>query len=148
MQRRLVRRLGEGNHRIQIVRWRSPSQLERSRLQNHFRSPDGEPSSPLAISSFLILKVPREKTPRFWFQRKFPTGQETLPIMEKIEFGKEVSCIDRTSSTDLIVRTSEGQQFPATHVIFTASLGVLKEQHSKIFVPPLPPKKQLAIKVN
>ncbi|XP_043269280.1 spermine oxidase isoform X3 [Venturia canescens] len=78
--------------------------------------------------------------------RKFPNSQKALPLMDKIEFGKEVSSIDYSSGSEVIVKTIEGQQFSAAHVIFTASLGFLKEQHSKIFIPPLPQKKQLSIK--
>ena len=68
--------------------------------------------------------------------------------MEKVVFNKAVSSIDGSSGNEVIVKTSDGERYSATHVIFTASLGVLKEQHSKLFIPPLPEKKKLAIKAR
>lgn len=46
------------------------------------------------------------------------------------------------------VSTADGDEYSADHVIFTASLGVLKADHEKIFVPPLPEKKRNAIEVK
>lgn len=67
--------------------------------------------------------------------------------MEKIEFEKIVTTIDYSSSEDVMVTTKDGSEYSASHVIFTGSLGVLKEKHSTMFVPSLPQKKQNAIKV-
>ncbi|XP_076630893.1 uncharacterized protein LOC143346566 isoform X2 [Colletes latitarsis] len=74
-------------------------------------------------------------------------GQKNLlPIMEKIEFNKDVSNIDYTSSKNIVVKTKDGVEYTASHVIFTPSLGVLKEKHATMFTPVLPDKKQRAIK--
>lgn len=45
------------------------------------------------------------------------------------------------------VTTEDGKNYHADHVIFTASLGVLKENYDKLFTPSLPEKKINAIKV-
>lgn len=67
--------------------------------------------------------------------------------MEKIEFHKDVSNIDYTSSNNIIIKTKDGSKYTASHVIFTPSLGVLKEKHATMFTPILPDKKQHALKV-
>jgi len=67
--------------------------------------------------------------------------------MEKIEFNKVVTTIDYSSAEDVIVTTIDGCKYSTSHLIFTGSLGVLKEKHSTMFVPPLPKKKQHAIEV-
>ncbi|XP_067215950.1 uncharacterized protein [Linepithema humile] len=77
--------------------------------------------------------------------QKIPNPEECLPVMERIEFGKVVTTIDYSSGENVIVTTRDGSQYSASHVIFTGSLGVLKEKHSAMFVPPLPQKKQCAI---
>lgn len=43
------------------------------------------------------------------------------------------------------VEVADGSKFSADHVIFTASLGVLKERHEILFSPKLPPKTISAI---
>lgn len=68
--------------------------------------------------------------------------------MEKVEFKKIVTTIDYSSEENVLITTSDGSKYVASHVIFTASLGVLKKKHSTLFVPPLPPIKQRAIKVS
>lgn len=68
--------------------------------------------------------------------------------MEKIEFEKVVTTINYSSGEDVIVTTRDGCEYFASHVIFTGSLGVLKEKHSTMFVPPLSQKKQYAIEVK
>ncbi|XP_078033301.1 uncharacterized protein LOC144468047 isoform X2 [Augochlora pura] len=69
-----------------------------------------------------------------------------LPVMEKVELNKNVSNIDYTSSNNIIVKTKDGSKYTASHVIFTPSLGVLKEKHATMFTPNLPESKQQAIK--
>ncbi|XP_076651138.1 spermine oxidase isoform X2 [Halictus rubicundus] len=69
-----------------------------------------------------------------------------LPIMEKVEFNKDVCNVDYTSSNNIIVKTKDGAKYTASHVIFTPSLGVLKEKQATMFTPSLPESKQLAIK--
>ncbi|CAK9807642.1 Peroxisomal N(1)-acetyl-spermine/spermidine oxidase, partial [Anthophora quadrimaculata] len=78
--------------------------------------------------------------------QKIPNSKVTLPIMEKIEFNKDVYSIDYTSSDNIIVKTKDGSKYTASHVICTVSLGVLKERHLTMFTPFLPENKQLAIK--
>lgn len=46
---------------------------------------------------------------------------------------------------DVLIRSTDGREFLADRVIFTPSLGVLKEQHEKLFVPPLTGKRVDAI---
>lgn len=71
-----------------------------------------------------------------------------MPVMEKIEFGKVVTTVDYSSGANVTVITRDGCEYSTSHVIFTGSLGVLKEKHSTMFVPPLPQKKQRAIEVS
>jgi len=67
--------------------------------------------------------------------------------MEKIEFGKVVTIVNHSSSENVTVITRDGCEYSTLHVIFTGSLGVLKEKHSSMFLPPLSQKKQRAIEV-
>ncbi|KYN06719.1 Peroxisomal N(1)-acetyl-spermine/spermidine oxidase, partial [Cyphomyrmex costatus] len=77
--------------------------------------------------------------------QKIPNPEEALPIMEKIEFGKVVATINYSSGENVTVITRDGCEYSTSHVIFTGSLGVLKEKYSSMFVPPLSQKKQHAI---
>ncbi|XP_070523083.1 uncharacterized protein [Cardiocondyla obscurior] len=77
--------------------------------------------------------------------QKIPNPEERLPVMEKIKFRKVVTTINYNSSENVIVTTRDGCEYSAPHVIFTGSLGVLKDKHSTMFVPPLSQKKQRAI---
>ncbi|XP_018364708.1 PREDICTED: uncharacterized protein LOC108762270 isoform X3 [Trachymyrmex cornetzi] len=77
--------------------------------------------------------------------QKIPNPEERLPVMEKIEFGKVVATIHYSSGENAMIITRDGCEYSASHVIFTGSLGVLKEKHSSMFVPPLSQKKQRAI---
>lgn len=65
-----------------------------------------------------------------------------------IHLGQEVSKINyRTDETASIVevKCTDGTAYEADHVISTISLGVLKNQHLKLFHPSLPPSKLKAI---
>ncbi|XP_015439431.1 PREDICTED: spermine oxidase-like [Dufourea novaeangliae] len=77
---------------------------------------------------------------------KLSSTKDVLPIMEKIEFNKDVSNIDYTSKNNVTIKTKDGSKYTASHVIFTPSLGVLKEKHETMFTPILPGRKQHAIK--
>lgn len=68
-------------------------------------------------------------------------------MMERIEFGKVVTTINYSSGENVTVITRDGCEYSALHVIFTGSLGVLKEKHSTMFIPSLSQKKQRAIEV-
>ena len=50
------------------------------------------------------------------------------------------------ASSDMVeIVCADGSSYTADHVIFTASLGVLKAQHRTLFTPNLPEKKIKAI---
>ncbi|KAF2894669.1 hypothetical protein ILUMI_11503 [Ignelater luminosus] len=81
--------------------------------------------------------------------KKYPNPQEQLPIEEKILLNKEVNKIvwEKTSenSKNVFIETSDGSVFAADYLIFTPSLGVLKNTHRNLFVPHLPEDKINAI---
>lgn len=81
-------------------------------------------------------------------QQKISNTESNLPIIEKIEFNKNIDNIDYTSNNNIIVKTKDGSKYIASHVIFTPSLGVLKEKHATMFTPLLPERKQHAIKAR
>lgn len=62
---------------------------------------------------------------------------------------KPVNCIRWGAVSDTspraIVKCTDGQEFPADYVIVTVSLGVLKNQHARLFQPGLPAEKVEAI---
>lgn len=82
------------------------------------------------------------------FQKNYPDPTKQLPVYEKILFNKEVSLIDYSYENCVKVLTTDGSVFKASNVIFTPSLGVLKEQYAKLFKPALPESKIDAIKVG
>lgn len=45
----------------------------------------------------------------------------------------------------ITLRCADNTEYSADYVIFTASLGVLKDRHGSLFTPPLPDNKILAI---
>ncbi|GJQ84321.1 hypothetical protein Trydic_g5259 [Trypoxylus dichotomus] len=76
--------------------------------------------------------------------KKYPTISEALPILETIHFGKVVDNI-LWDSEQCRVHCKDGSSYSGDHVIFTASLGVLKEKYKKLFTPELPLYKRNAI---
>lgn len=78
--------------------------------------------------------------------QKFPSTVSSLPIDDKIILNKEVSKIvwDNVDG-NVIVKCSDGSSYHADQVIFTPSVGVLKEVHRELFEPQLPTQKQTAI---
>lgn len=67
---------------------------------------------------------------------------------EKIQLNKEVKNIKYSQSSPLdkvYVNCTDGSSYVADHVIFTASLGVLKARHETLFTPKLPAAKVKAI---
>lgn len=70
-----------------------------------------------------------------------------MNVESRIKFNKEVTNIKWQHSVDgkVEVVCADGSSFAANHVIFTASLGVLKNRHEALFSPKLPPKKVSAI---
>lgn len=68
--------------------------------------------------------------------------------MSKIIFNKEVSNINYTSNNEIVISIRDGTKFEASHVIFTPSLGVLKNEYKTLFNPSLPEVKRNAIEVR
>lgn len=66
-----------------------------------------------------------------------------LPASEKVLLNKHVEKISWGDSVR--VECSDGSVYSAPHAIVTVSLGVLKENHGKMFAPKLPLYKQNAI---
>lgn len=67
-----------------------------------------------------------------------------MPILEKVRFNKHV-CNILWDSHEIKVTCSDGSTYSGDHLIFTASLGVLKENLHTMFTPELPLYKQNAI---
>ncbi|XP_046750213.1 spermine oxidase-like isoform X2 [Diprion similis] len=76
---------------------------------------------------------------------KFTPEANELPLLEKVHFKKVVSSIDYSSENQIIIKTTDNLERNADHVIFTPSLGVLKEQHNNLFTPPLSELKKRTI---
>ncbi|XP_037719123.1 spermine oxidase [Drosophila subpulchrella] len=72
---------------------------------------------------------------------------EELGLLEgRVRLGKKVTKIELARPRKVIVRCEDGDYFEVDHVICTVSLGVLQEQHERLFVPPLPAAKVNAIR--
>jgi len=69
-----------------------------------------------------------------------------LNVESKVLPRKEVTSVEwAVAGGGAIVRCADGSQYQADHVIFTASLGVLKNYHERLFTPRLPLQKTRAI---
>jgi spermine oxidase len=68
-----------------------------------------------------------------------------LNVESKVQLGKEVKNIN-WSREKVAIACVNGSSYVADHVIFTASLGVLKDRHATLFTPKLPDYKVKAIK--
>lgn len=68
--------------------------------------------------------------------------------MNRTMFNNKVSKINYAGKGPVKVTTVAGEEYTADHVIFTASLGVLKADHEKLFEPHLPEKNKNAIEVS
>lgn len=73
---------------------------------------------------------------------------KTSDVMDKIRLDKEVKSINYTNPENVTVTTTDGTRYYTRHVIFTPSLGVLKQHHASMFIPALPESKQKAIEVS
>ncbi|XP_034936671.1 LOW QUALITY PROTEIN: uncharacterized protein [Chelonus insularis] len=81
--------------------------------------------------------------------KKFPNPKEALPVEENTMLNSKVTKIQYDSSDgSKKVITKDGKEYPADHIIWTGSLGVLKADHEKIFDPPLPQSKVAAIEAR
>lgn len=76
--------------------------------------------------------------------KKLPDPSKDLKVEEKIVLNKEVREIS-WNQEPIKITCSDGSIYDADHVILTVSLGVLKENYQKLFVPQLPVLKQQAI---
>lgn len=70
---------------------------------------------------------------------------EAVDVEEKIQLKKQVVNIDWNDNLKAVVKCSDGSMFYADHVIVTTALGVLKQNHVKLFTPEMPLEKKLAI---
>nr|CAI5835227.1 unnamed protein product [Callosobruchus analis] len=80
--------------------------------------------------------------------KKTPNLSTRLPVEDKVQLNKKVTRIlwnETTHPNTVMVKCSDDTSYVADHVIVTVSLGVLKNNHSKMFSPPLPPFKVRAI---
>lgn len=75
--------------------------------------------------------------------KRYPNRSEELPIAENIIFNKEVNKIRWDGPPS--VQCSDGSEYFASHIILTASLGVLKHNYRSLFHPVLPQPKIDAI---
>lgn len=82
-----------------------------------------------------------------FLQKKLPNPIEDLNIETKVQLNKKVANInyDSDDASNVIVKCADGSSYSAKHVIFTASLGVLKKYHQNLFTPNLPQEKVAAI---
>ena len=81
------------------------------------------------------------------FQKKLPDPSKDLKLDQLIQLEKVVTNIEwgTTSDGTVTVKCADLSEYPCDHVIVTASLGVLKEHHQKMFTPELPIEKKNAI---
>ncbi|XP_016955755.1 spermine oxidase [Drosophila biarmipes] len=71
---------------------------------------------------------------------------EDLGVLKgRVLLNKRIAEINWQGADELTLRCWNGEVITADHVICTVSLGVLKEQHEKLFVPALPAAKVRAI---
>ncbi|KAJ8963210.1 hypothetical protein NQ318_018676 [Aromia moschata] len=89
------------------------------------------------------------KTILYILMRKYPDPSKQLPMDDKIIFNKEVATVnwDQNSEGKVVVSCVDGSIFTADHVIFTPSIGVLKQRALSMFNPRLPINKLEAIDV-
>lgn len=79
--------------------------------------------------------------------QKIPDPTKQLPIEEKIFLDKQVAKISwGNTNTTVLVQCLDNATVEVDHVIFTASLGVLKASHGSLFEPALPAEKIEAIR--
>lgn len=71
----------------------------------------------------------------------FYYAQGNKEILSKIKFSKEVANIQWNPYYENkmpIITTTDGNKYFTDHIIFTASLGVLKDRYRSLFSPQLP----------
>lgn len=81
--------------------------------------------------------------------RKIPDACAEIPLLERIRFGKQVQRIDWSDATGTVrIECADGSHYEADHVIWTGSLGVLRQRHTSLFTPALPERKANAIEAH
>ncbi|RZB41611.1 spermine oxidase [Asbolus verrucosus] len=80
--------------------------------------------------------------------KSYPDPDKRLPIDDKIHLNEKVTKINWNTGKNVNVQTVHNASYSADYVIFTPSVGVLKEQHGTLFNPPLPRLKQAAIETT
>lgn len=77
--------------------------------------------------------------------KKYPDATKQLSMDDKIKLRQVVTRISKWTNDKVTVTTSDGNIYEVDHVIFTASVGVLKDNHTSLFEPQLPQNKIQAI---
>ncbi|XP_015127792.1 spermine oxidase [Diachasma alloeum] len=77
--------------------------------------------------------------------KRYPNPEEELPVLNKTMLNKKITKVNYAEEGPVRVTSADGEEYTADHVIFTASLGVLKADHEKLFEPQLPEKNKKAI---
>ncbi|KAH8307298.1 hypothetical protein KR044_009189, partial [Drosophila immigrans] len=76
-----------------------------------------------------------------------PNADDDLGVLNgRVRLSRRLAEINYAGADQVKLRCWDGEVLTADHVICTVSLGVLKEQHEKLFVPALPEAKVRAIK--
>ncbi|XP_051157740.1 spermine oxidase-like [Leptopilina boulardi] len=79
--------------------------------------------------------------------KRFPNPEEELPVLNNTILNAEVTSINYSDPIGKVkVKTANGDLYLADHVIYTCSLGVLKDEHKSLFQPHLSEEKQKTIK--
>lgn len=80
--------------------------------------------------------------------QKYPNPNDQLPINDKLLINSKVTAIewDNKDSGKVVVKSADGSLYSADHLIFTPSLGVLKDNYKTLFHPALPQDKINVIK--
>ncbi|XP_063932784.1 spermine oxidase-like isoform X2 [Zophobas morio] len=110
--------------------------LEKVASRNHFVGSDGDQNLVFKNQGYRILLDVLMKS--------YPNPNDKLPIDDKILLNKTVTKITWNKSK-VVVETSDNVSLIADHVIFTPSIGVLKEQMDSLFDPHLPKQKKEAL---
>ncbi|RZC39351.1 spermine oxidase, partial [Asbolus verrucosus] len=114
------------------ISWYKPS------ARKHYEACKGDPAMSWKKRGFRIVFDILSK--------KYPDSSKQLPIDDKIILNKKISTIHwNDAANEVTARASDNTAYTANHIIFTPSLGVLKEEQDTLFKPPLPESKKKAI---